>query len=541
MNDGFHIRRESICVGIGALLLFTAGLWDQPFIGFEARFALFAQEMLRHGPSLFPTTYGEPYPDYPATSTLFIWICSIPFGAVTKLSAVLPTALASALNLALTYRLVARCSRQWALLTISLEVLTATFLAAARSISLDQMLATIVLLGFYLAYTGVEENRAARLRWLPAVLVAGFLVRGPLGIVLPAAVVGSYYLLAAHWRQLAVFTATATAVLLGCSAAMFLLSSRLYGDAFSADVLRMQVTGRLEGGDTRGPGYYFVSSIGNYALAFPLAAIAAGLLLVDRWHMPGEARDPRARKLLVHLAGWSVVVLIGLSIPHAKKARYLLPIVPAIAALAAYPLTELARGPALRRFGFVLQKLFLAMPLLLGIALCFATLRWRGAPALSTLAAGAGLVALQLSSMVVQWKWRPGARAVGLVGTAALAVWTLNLLVVEPLQVRLHDTRAFVAEVETLRRQRPGELVFFLVGKDAAAIKYMVNVEGDLQPRFLSEDSAIDALPGPAYVVVRDSDLHRLNSSIDMSRLRAVVHGDFDNSGHTVFFIEGTT
>src|SRR5580765_6962882 len=96
-------QNECVYIGLLSLLLFTLGLWAQPFIGFDSRFALFAQEMWRHGPSLFPTTYGAPYPDYPSTSTLLIWICSLPFGGVTRLSAVLPTAFAASLNLAITY------------------------------------------------------------------------------------------------------------------------------------------------------------------------------------------------------------------------------------------------------------------------------------------------------------------------------------------------------------------------------------------------------------------------------------------------------
>jgi len=49
--------------------------------------------MLRNGPSVFPTTYGQPYADYSAVSTLFIWLLSLPFGHVNSLSAWLPSAL----------------------------------------------------------------------------------------------------------------------------------------------------------------------------------------------------------------------------------------------------------------------------------------------------------------------------------------------------------------------------------------------------------------------------------------------------------------
>jgi len=74
-------------LGALALLLFCAQAKGWAIIGFDSRFVLFAQKMLRHGPSLFPSTYGEPYPDYPGTSTLLIYLLSLPFGQVDSLAA----------------------------------------------------------------------------------------------------------------------------------------------------------------------------------------------------------------------------------------------------------------------------------------------------------------------------------------------------------------------------------------------------------------------------------------------------------------------
>lgn len=40
--------------------------------------------MLRNGPSFFPTTYGQPYPDYPATSTFFDLAACLAFWRVEQ-------------------------------------------------------------------------------------------------------------------------------------------------------------------------------------------------------------------------------------------------------------------------------------------------------------------------------------------------------------------------------------------------------------------------------------------------------------------------
>ena len=70
------VHRQSLLLGLLALVLFILGDPHQAAIGFDSRFVLFAKEMLRHGPGFFPTTYGQPYADYIATSTLFTWLLS---------------------------------------------------------------------------------------------------------------------------------------------------------------------------------------------------------------------------------------------------------------------------------------------------------------------------------------------------------------------------------------------------------------------------------------------------------------------------------
>src|SRR5579871_5924669 len=107
------IRMEAFLVFIGGLILFTLGLAHQEIIGFESRFYLFALEMWRHGVSLFPMTYREPYPDYPVTSILCIHFFAHLFGGLNKFTAVFPSALAGAFTLVFTYLLGALHHRLW--------------------------------------------------------------------------------------------------------------------------------------------------------------------------------------------------------------------------------------------------------------------------------------------------------------------------------------------------------------------------------------------------------------------------------------------
>lgn len=157
------IRRQSLIAGLLAFVLFIAGVYGQAPIGFDSRFVLFAQEMLRHGPSVFPTTYGEPYADYSALSTLFIWLLSLPFGTVNSLTAWLPSAVAGAVIVTLMYRLLAPSSVRWAIVSIALLMLTSTFITETRAVSQDLMLAAVAFSVFYLGYA--HDHFAAGRRW----------------------------------------------------------------------------------------------------------------------------------------------------------------------------------------------------------------------------------------------------------------------------------------------------------------------------------------------------------------------------------------
>ena len=139
MDHRNRFRLESLGIFLFALLLFTLGIWDQQPQGFDGRWALFLQEMFRHGASLFPTTYGQPYADYPGTATFFSYVFARLLGAPNHLANVLPTALASAGVVAVVYRLLVPANRQWALLTVLLTLLTTQLLEKSRSACLDQM------------------------------------------------------------------------------------------------------------------------------------------------------------------------------------------------------------------------------------------------------------------------------------------------------------------------------------------------------------------------------------------------------------------
>jgi 4-amino-4-deoxy-L-arabinose transferase-like glycosyltransferase len=525
------VRRQSLLLGLLALLLFIAGNWHQAIIGFDSRFVLFAQEMLRHGPSFFPTTYGQPYADYLATSTLLTWLLSVPLGQVTSLTAWLPTAIASALIVILVYRLTAPYSPRWGLLSVAMLLLSSTFVSETRAVSLDQMLAAVTLTVFYLGYAHDHFGAGKRLHWVYLLLIAGFAIRGPIGLVIPTGVLCSYYLINRQWRQLFSFGLLALALLMACVGVLLLLAKLSGGEVFMQDVIRMQFLGRMDGSEgSSGVLYYFTSSMGNYALAYPMA-----LLVLLAVAIGGKRAPEPALQLVLYCAAAGLLVMLGLSIPQAKKARYVLPMLPMAAIIAAYPF-QVTQGRVYAWLRGVLLGIWTLLPSLLIIGLLVA--RRRYAEQVGDLSLIFGMLgALQVLALLAWFK--PRLRPAGPALAAVLALWTTYIVVVEPLARTLYDTRTFSLAVKAQINQQPAPVVLHGLGKDAKAIKLMVNLECDRVPLFTQSTTDLAPLQAPAWLVMSQDDYAALKEP----RLRALTPtlvGEFDKNPYVLLHLTAT-
>ena len=525
------IRRQSLGLGLLALVLFIAGSWHQAIIGFDSRFVVFAQEMLRHGPGFFPTTYGQPYADYLATSTLLTWLLSLPLGQVTSLTAWLPTCMASAVIVILMYRLTAPYSQRWGLLSIAMLLLSSTFISETRAVSLDQMLAAIALGVFYLGYAHDHFAAGKRLHWVYLLLILGFAIRGPIGLVIPTGVLCSYYLINRQWRQLFSFGVLALALLVACVGLLLLMAKLSGGESFMQDVIRMQFLGRMDGTEgSSGVLYYFTSSVGNYALAYPLAVLVLLAMLINGRRTPGPAL-----KLVWYCAAAGLLVMLGLSIPQAKKARYILPMLPMAAIIAAYPF-HVAQGRLFAWLRGLILGIWLLLPALLIAGLLFA--RPRYPEQLSHLGLVFGVLgALQVLALLALFKTR--LRPVGPAFAAVLAVWATYILVVEPVERSIYDTRTFTLQVHEQVMQQRAPLILHGLGKDAKAIKYMVNLDCDHVPLFTQQAADLTPIQGPAWLVMSKADFDALQDP----RFRAItptLAGDFDRNPYVLLHLDKT-
>ncbi|NWA88007.1 glycosyltransferase family 39 protein [Pseudomonas sp. D8002] len=546
MDQHNRFRMESLGIFLIALLLFTLGIWDQQPQGFDGRWAVFMQEMFRHGASLFPTTYGEPYPDYPGTATYLSYLFARLFGAPNDLANVMPTALASAGVMALIYRLLVPSGRAWALLTVLLTALTAQLLEKSRSVCLDQMISLLCLGCFYLLHTGERLGSRLRQYAIFPLFVVAFAIRGPLGLIEVCGVACVYWALGtartrqeriALLKKVIAHGVVGLILLAGCWWALLKLARISGGDAFVDDVLRMQFTGRL---DETGEAFYFYFKLSLYRY-FPVVPLALATMIALR-HKWSARHDDADVQLMLRLAACGLMILLGLSVPHFKRAYYIVPMVPMFAAVAAYGLLQ-AQGWLLGvRRGY--ECLVAVLPVL-GIVVVFVCRHlWHKHgywPDVSVPALVGVLIVLQLAA-VIAWRRLQGNLGQRLVVLSLIALatqWLVLVKVVEPAKDLQFDTRNFVSAVEKLRADNPGTLVFVDLAKDTWAIRYIMNLDHDEQPLFIGRNQPllVDTLPRPAWVIVERKQTALL-SGTPLEHMAPVFNGRLNDNPLLVFLMK---
>jgi len=473
--------RNSILIFVLGLLVFTIGL-NPEFIGPQCRYGLFAQEMLHYGPTYFPTTYHNPYPDYPASSTYLIYLLSLPLKKITMLSGVLPTAVTSALILVLIYQIGAAQSEKWGIYAAIFALFTHEFLVQSRSISLDQYTSLATVLCFYLAYSAALYGQRIRLWLIPLLFVAGFLFRGPIGLVIPAAVTCGFYLWEKQYRKCLLFSLAAVLMFGLCTVLLLAAAYQQGGSDLVGRVAGAEATGRLNY-YAKNYAYYFIRGFTAYAVSFPLAVIT---LIVLRRNI--FKRDSLNDRLPGHLAFWTAIVIVGMSIPGTKKTHYILPVVPPLSLLASY---LFVRSEA-DAFVIKVRKAFLGICQILPVVIIVATVvsftpnkHFTAVPVFSglvTLALLVGLVAVTRTR-----KFREHSQdGLIFVPVAALSFIIFNTGIVERM-VYLHErTKPFVEKVEALHASQPGKIAFYRIGPDKEDLKFSTNLSRPIETEFLT-------------------------------------------------------
>ncbi|HVE44555.1 MAG TPA: glycosyltransferase family 39 protein [Gammaproteobacteria bacterium] len=491
----YRIRIEACLIFIGALFLFLWQLPGQEIIGFESRFYVFALEMWHRGISWFPTVYHQPYPDYPVTSTLLIYLLAKAVGGLNKTVAVFPTACVAALTVMLTYLIGALQERRWGWYGVFFLLFTITFFQSARLVGLDMYPTAITAACFYFVESAHLQKKSVNWFLIYFLLVLGFAFRGPIGLVMPTSVLCMYYVVEKDIKRSFIVGCTALLLLCLLTSLLLFMANQAGGTAFVKDVLRMEVIGRIEKGSL--PWYfYFASGLTQYALSFPLA-IGSVFSIIYYW----RKKQVMPASFLLKLIAWLSIIVVGMSIPDTKKIRYILPMVPAAALLSSYIFV----APANQTFFAFLRRcllgLFFILPSLLIIALIsFIYIVQKQALGLP-MPNGVLIDTLFVLQLVVILLRRV---RIGVFAVTLLSFLLMMYGVSEPVVNYLEQSHDFVSRVEAQRVALRAHLVFYKEKPDNLPIKYRAQMSIDEQPLFVEDWGTLSRLRGSFYVITSE-------------------------------------
>jgi 4-amino-4-deoxy-L-arabinose transferase-like glycosyltransferase len=247
---------------------------------------------------------------------------------ISEWSARLPSVLAALASLSLTYGFTRSVFGRWAALWSALILLTSIeFFALSRVVILDMLLTcflTAALCCFFLGQRGIAGNqRKIKFLLMYAAMGAATLTKGPIGFLLPGAVIFLYLFIAKRWtllRHMEIPFGTPLFILI---AASWYVLAELRNPGYLHHFLWEENVARFATQEFKrgGPWYYF--GLVLTAGFFPWTALLPRAL-VESW------KRSRQREYLF-LILWMVVPLVFFSLSSSKLPHYILPIYPALA------------------------------------------------------------------------------------------------------------------------------------------------------------------------------------------------------------------
>jgi 4-amino-4-deoxy-L-arabinose transferase-like glycosyltransferase len=494
----------------GAVLLFFVRLGAYPFLDpDEARFARTSVEMMRSADYVVPTFEGEPRLVKPP---LLHWVQASLFqlGGPNELLARLPAAVSTFMSLFLVawigWRRFGVEGSAWAAVTFLTFPIVVII---ARIGTLDALLSVHILAVLALDLVQHDHKELERSGVIGLLLGLAFLVKGPVGILLPLAMMLAGR--TATGRDVVPSLKTVVTTVLALSAVIMpwgLVFVQRIGGRNVFHVLRTEMFDRAVTGTVHvQPWWYYlaVCLVAFLPWAGPLfLGMARGL---TRWHDPDSPTGPYA-------AAAFGTGLVFFSLSKGKLPNYILPLAPLAALVVTFELGQELVNPRQRRAGSgMIVMTLVALSFGLGVA---------AVTSLENDAQGAayvGAAAFGLASLVA---------LVGLVtssprivyGAAAVGSFAFLLAVVIGAPSVLAATRSsapLVDAVPALRSARP----LVLVDMRLPSLTYYA----DRVPEKLASAQLVERLDrGDApLIVIADSDLDRLPTAV-RKQLRELAH-----------------
>ena len=327
-----------VLLGLG-LILFIANLGGYPlYTKGEPREAVIVLDMVQGGGLILPMRAGVELPSKPPLMHWMAAALSALMGRVDEWSVRLPSAALAVLGIIVCYWYVRRLfDDRSAILSALMLGTTLQYLQAGSGARVDMTLTFFMEIAFF-EFLMIAEGLTARRFLLYFALAAAVLSKGPVGLVLPAAVAAIWIVIERRFELLGRLKLVQGAGLICVLAGGWYLAAAWVG---GASFLRKQIlmenvftflhSRKLSGGHAH-PFYYVELAL--LAGFFPWSVFIPGLAVLFK--RKAYLSNPRIRYLIV----WIAAVLLFYNLAHSKRGVYLLALYPALSAAVALFLVD---------------------------------------------------------------------------------------------------------------------------------------------------------------------------------------------------------
>ncbi len=372
MHENQNIWKAStLLAGLTLLVLFVGLGFRELESGDETRVAGIAAETFLEGNYLVPRLNGSPFLEYPP---LYYWAAAGAYSlfGINDFAAKLPSVLAAFGMVMLTFVFARKLkfSEREAFLSGIILLFSAQFFSESRTCRVDMMLAFFIELSLFAFYAMTESEifrkRAGYWGLFVLGLTGGIYTKGLIGIVLPAAVIGSWLIGSdvparriARKRYCAAFGGGILA--LGLAGIWYVLLWHSEGEAMFNAAFWTNNLGRFSGSQSD-----HAESIFYYFIKLPTLFLPWLPVLPFAFFAAFRKIRKERNKALFYLTLGVLVPFAVLCMASGKRVVYLLPLYAPCALLCGWYLGNLP--DRVRNFSYGFLQKFSDHPIRLGIA-----------------------------------------------------------------------------------------------------------------------------------------------------------------------------
>jgi len=337
----------ALCLTLFFFRLGARPLWDID----EGKHAVTSKEMILSEDWISPKFNGEPFYDKPVFHNWLVALAFLAFG-FTEFAARLPAAVLGSGCVMVTYLLGRKMFHPTVGFLAAVILATSVeFIILSRTVVHDISLVFFLTLALYLFYIGYKDNRHRKRNLLLFYGALGFAVlsKGPIGLALPAMIIGLYLIVERNLKfVMKMQIGWGILIFLAVASPWYILIS-LKNPDYAGYFFVEQNLGSFLSSKPRHPNpfYHYIPVLFGgffpWSCFLPLALIYAVRRKFESIH-----------ESTAFLVIWFGIVFIFFSIAGSKLATYILPLFPAASLLVALCWQELLNSPTAKiRNGFL--------------------------------------------------------------------------------------------------------------------------------------------------------------------------------------------